>query len=78
LVQSYVDAQMYGIKSKDDPRITKLVNTLIGYNSMQALTVNIVGGVSNTLVGEWQMMIEAGAGEYYNFKDYGVAKARIF
>jgi hypothetical protein len=45
---------------------------------MQALTVNIVGGVSNTLVGEWQMMIEAGAGEYYNFKDYGVAKARIF
>ena len=78
LVQSYVDAQMYGIKSKDDPRVTKLINTLIGYNSMQALTVNIVGGVSNTLVGEWQMMIEAGAGEYYNFKDYGVAKARIF
>lgn len=47
-----------------------LMQTLISYTSINQLAPNLKGAVSNYLVGEVQMMIESGAGEYYNPKNY--------
>lgn len=70
--------QLYGIRDKDDSNWARVLQSLIGFTSWKALTVNVLGGVSNLLVGEYQMLIECGAGEYYTLKDYAVAKALIF
>jgi hypothetical protein len=37
-----------------------------------------LGATANFLVAEFQMLIEAGAGEFYNYKDYAWANAALF
>lgn len=55
-----------------------LLQTLINYTSVNQLALNLKGAVSNYLVGEAQMMIESGAGEYYNAKNYIWAHGHMF
>lgn len=78
LIDSFLNQHIYGVKMKDTGKWVKLANSLLGLTSIKALTVNVKGMVANYLVGELQMLIEAGAGEFYNLKDYAWANAMVF
>lgn len=78
IVEGFIDKHIYGVKLKDVGKWTKLSQTLLAYTSLRSLAVNVKGAISNYLVGELQMLIEAGAGEFYNPVDYAWAHAKIF
>lgn len=78
LVDGFIDKHLYGIKMKDTGKWVKFAQTLLGYTSLRSLAVNVKGAISNYLVGELQMLIEAGAGEFYGLKDYAFAHAKVF
>lgn len=81
LLDSFINQHFYG--ENLDPnqpfyKQAKLVKSIIGYTSFKGLSTNWLGAVSNFLVAEFQMLIEAGAGEFYNYKDYVWANAALF
>ena len=81
LIDGFISQHIYG--QRLDPgqpgyKWSKLLQNIIGYTSFKGLSTNIKGAFSNYLVGEFQMMIEAGAGEFYGFKDYAWAHSRLF
>ena len=81
LIDGFIAQHIYGQKLDPDQigfKWAKLVQNLIGYTSFKGLATNIKGAVSNYLVGEFQMMVEAGAGEFYGFKDYAWAHGKLF
>lgn len=78
IVDGFIDKHIYGIKMKDTGKWVKFAQTLLGYTSLRSLAVNVKGAISNYLVGELQMLIEAGAGEFYGYKDYAFAHAKVF
>lgn len=78
IVDSFIDQHIYGVKIKNQGKWTKLLKTMLAYTSIRALAVNVKGALSNYLVGEIQMLIEAGAGEFYNLKDYAWANMVVF
>lgn len=67
-----IDTSLLGSKG------TKLIQNIIGYTSFKGLSSNWLGWANNYLVGEFQMLIEAGCGEFYNLKDYGMAHLKLF
>jgi len=75
-----LEQHLYGVKldPNTNPVIAKLVKNLIAYTSFKSLSTNVKGMVSNFLQGEYQMMIEAGAGEFYNIKNFLKAHALLF
>ena len=84
LLEGFVEQHMYGITMKDTNTAARILQALINYTSMRQLTVNVKGAMSNALVGEAQMLIEALAGTVgqlakrdamYNIKNYAVAHA---
>lgn len=78
IVDGFIDKHIYGVKMKDVGKWTKMAQTLLAYTSLRSLAVNVKGAISNYLVGELQMLIESGAGEFYNPLDYVWAHAKIF
>lgn len=78
IVQSFIDQHIYGIKIKNVNKWTKILQTILSYTSIRALAVNVKGAISNTLMGEIQMLMEAGAGEFYNVADYIWAHKKVF
>lgn len=79
LVNGFINQHIYGMKLKDaDKWWSKLWGKIIAYTSFKGLSTNWLGAVSNALVGEFQMLIEAGAGEFYNFKDFLWAQRKMF
>lgn len=78
IVDGFIDKHIYGVKLKDVGKWTKMAQTLLAYTSLRSLAVNVKGAISNYLVGELQMLIESGAGEFYNPLDYVWAHAKIF
>lgn len=48
------------------------------YTSITGLSTNLFGAEANLLVGKLQMAIEAGAGEFFNFKDFAVAETKYY
>lgn len=78
VIDGFIDKHIYGVKLKDVNRWTKLAQTLLAYTSLRSLAVNVKGAISNYLVGELQMLIEAGAGEFYNPLDYVWAHTKVF
>lgn len=77
IVDGFIDKHIYGVKLKDVGKWTKLTQSLLAYTSLRSLAVNVKGAISNYLVGELQMLIEAGAGEFYNPLDYAWAHAKV-
>ena len=77
LIQGFVDYHYYGKKLASNGKWTKVALSLLGYTSKRHLTVNLKGAISNELVGELQMMIEAGAGEFYNRRDLAWAHGML-
>lgn len=78
IVQGFIDKHIYGVKLKNVGKWTKLGQTLLSYTSLRSLAVNVKGMISNYLVGELQMLIEAGAGEFYDPIDYMWAHVQVF
>lgn len=78
IIDGFIDKHIYGVKLKDINKWTKLAQTLLAYTSLRSLAVNVKGAISNYLVGELQMLIEAGAGEFYNPLDYVWAHTKVF
>ena len=78
IVDSAIAQHLYGIKLKDQGSWVPLLKSLLQYTSIRNLAVNLKGMISNALVGEAQMLIEAGAGEFYNIGDYIWAKKTLF
>lgn len=79
VINGFIDQHIYGEKLKDGTSTTdRLLRILIQYTSWTGLALNVPGAIANTLAGEVQMLIEAGAGEYYNIGDYLWAHKTIF
>ena len=80
IIDGYISVHLYGEKRdpNENKTFAKMVDNLVGYTSFKGLATNIKGAFSNYLVGEFQMMIEAGAGEFYGFKDYSWAHTKLF
>lgn len=82
LLEGFVEQHIYGITMKDTNVASRILQALINYTSMRQLTVNVKGAISNALMGEAQMLIEANAGlingmfgrdTMYNTKNYAMA-----
>lgn len=80
MVESFINQHLYGIyrDPNENKTLRKIVGNLVGYTSFKGLATNLKGMVSNYLMGEFQMLIEAGAGEFYGFKDYAWAHSKLF
>lgn len=81
LVNNFIAQHIYG--QKLDPEQAgynhaKKILSLIGYTSFKGLVTNVTGAVSNYLVGELQMLIEASGGEFYGFWNLIKANDRLF
>lgn len=80
IVDGFIFYHLYGEKRspKENPKLQKVMDNLIAYTSFKGLATNIKGALSNYLVGEFQMLIEAGCGEFYGLGDYAWAHSRLF
>ena len=78
IIDGFINQHLYGINIKDQGKWTKFAKSLIAYTSVKGLAVNVKGAISNYLVGEMQMLIEAGAGEFYSLADYAWAHSKLF
>ena len=81
IIDGFISQHIYGQRlDPEQPgyKWAKLVQNIIGYTSFKGLSTNLKGAFSNYLVGEFQMMIEAGAGEFYGFQDYLWAHSKLF
>lgn len=78
IVDGFIDKHIYGVNIKDTGKYHHLLRNLLAYTSLKSLAVNVKGAISNYLVGELQMLIEAGAMEFYNPIDYAWAHKKVF
>ncbi len=78
IVDGFIDKHIYGVNIKDTGKYHHLLRNLLAYTSVKSLAVNVKGAISNYLVGELQMLIEAGAMEFYNPIDYAWAHKKVF
>lgn len=78
IVDGFIDKHIYGVNIKDTGKYHHLLRILLAYTSLKSLAVNVKGAISNYLVGELQMLIEAGAMEFYNPIDYAWAHKKVF
>lgn len=78
IVEGFIDKHIYGVNIKDTGKYHHLLRNLLAYTSIKSLAVNVKGAISNYLVGELQMLIEAGAMEFYNPADYIWAHGKVF
>lgn len=80
LMNGFIFQHIYGQRKAgiEPDWVTKLGNKLIGYSSLLNLATNVKGATANYIMGEFQMLIEAGAGEFYGFKDYAWAHTKLF
>lgn len=78
LIRGYIDQYMYGKSLKSINRWTQTIQSIIGYTSSTLLSANVRGYFANVIASEYQMLLESGAGEFYNFKNYLKAHALFF
>lgn len=78
IMEGFIEKYIYGVRRQGNGSWDKIINNLINYTSVKSLAVNLKGAVSNWLVGELQLFIESGAGEFFNMQDYLYAQGREF
>ncbi|MBQ9391933.1 MAG: hypothetical protein IJU02_07060 [Lachnospiraceae bacterium] len=78
IIDGFVSQHLYGVKIKNPTKWTKLWRSLLMYNSIRNLSMNLKGIISNYVVGEIQMMIESFGHEFYNPVDYIWAHDKVF
>ena len=77
LANDMVDFAIYGKQLKGEKRNTKLKKLGLAANSLLNLGLNVFGAAANVTTGEANALIEAGAGEFFNLKDYALAKIHL-
>ena len=80
IVDGFIAQHIYGQRLNTNmPKwFTKAFSNIIAYTSFKGLATNLKGAFANYFMGEFQMMREAGAGEFYNAKDYIFAHTKLF
>ena len=88
LVDGFIDKHIYGVEVTTQGTGWRILQSLINYTSLNQLAPNLKGAMSNYLVGEHQMLIEAVSGSIgkltgnkdvmYTIKDYAAANALVF
>ena len=80
MIEGFMMALLYDVKRSpnENKELSKLVDNLVYYTSFKGLSTNLPGALANYLVGEFQMMIEAGAGEFYGISNYLWAHTKLF
>lgn len=80
ILEGFISQHIYGQRRdpNENKTLSKIWGNIIAYTSFKGLATNVKGAVANYLMGEFQMMIEAGAGEFYGFKDYAWAHSKLF
>ena len=81
IVNNFIAQHIYGERlDPEQPfyKIAKPILSLIGYTSFKGLATNVIGMVSNYLVGELQMLIEATGGEFYGLSNLKNAHIKLF
>lgn len=80
MVNGFINQNMYGMyrNPKNSKAWNNFVDKIVAYTSFKNLSTNLKGMFANWAMGEFQMLIEAGAGEFYNFKDFGWANVALF
>lgn len=80
IVYGMLSMQLYGNKHNPNANKTfdKIASSILQYTSFKGLSTNFKGAVANGLMGEFQMMIEAGCGEFYGWRDFMWAHTRLF
>lgn len=79
MIDGFISFHIYGRKrSNGNKWFNKLIDRGIQYTSFKNLATNWKGMVNNFLMGEFQMFVEAGAGEFYGFMNYARANAKLF
>lgn len=78
ILEGVVDSGIYGMVEYKRTWWTKLVTNLIKFTSFSGLTFNVKGAITNDIVGQIQMAIEAQGGEFYTWKDWLVAQRQMF
>lgn len=69
IADNIISQQLYLERVKNPNKFSKFIRSIINYTSMNALSFNIKGAFSNYFVGELNMIIEAGAKEFYSLSD---------
>lgn len=77
LLTALVDRDIYGEKYKDQGRLGRILQNIIEYGTFKSLTFNVLGGVSNKLVGDVQSLIEGISGEYFDIANLARAKVLV-
>lgn len=70
LISQFIDREIYGNRLNTKNAFTKIISGLLGWNSVVTLAANVFGGLANWIQAEYQMLIEAGGGEFYSKRDY--------
>lgn len=84
LIHGFIDKHIYGIEMKDTGLGWRMLQVLVNYTSLNQLAPNVKGAISNFLVGEHQMLIEAlsgtmmGKDAVYTLSDYVKAQGLLF
>lgn len=80
IIDGFINQYVYGqYRSKDENKtLSKFVDNIVRYTSFKGLATNVKGAFANYIMGEFQMLIEAGAGEFYGFKNYVWAHTKLF
>ena len=82
LINGFISQHIYGQHrsefENEHKLLSKVFNNILAYTSFKGLATNIKGAFANYIMGEFQMLIEAGAGEFYGFKDFAWAHSKLF
>ena len=78
IAEGFIDREFYGEKIKGNPKLAKIVQTLLGYTRFKQLATNVPGAVSNLLVGEYQIFLESMGIDNFNFVNYVWACTKLF
>lgn len=80
IIDSFINQYVYGQyrDGKGGKKLNKFIDSIVQYTSFKGLATNVKGAFANYIMGEYQMLMEAGAGEFYGIRDYAWAHSKLF
>ena len=81
VLNGFIDQHIYGMRrspNENNKWLLKLVDNTIAYTSFKGLVFNILGAVSNALMGICQIFVDTCSGEFFNVKDVLQGAIKLF